>query len=163
MKIWISSIALSLVASLPWSVAAADHVKSLQFGGRYSERELARLFPGAKCRAHGQSDQSICTIPTTLLGRPTVAEAFRDKQDRLIDFTAFLPEADELDVTRVLTERFGQPETQQSGAAVVQIWRQAGSPTLKVESAVRNGELRINFYSRALAVNESPGLDPSDL
>ena len=94
MKIWISSIALSLVASLPWSVAAADHVKSLQFGGRYSERELARLFPGAKCRAHGQSDQSICTIPTTLLGRPTVAEAFRDKQDRLIDFTAFLPEAD---------------------------------------------------------------------
>jgi hypothetical protein len=163
MKIRNSSVAFWLIAFVSLSAGATDRVKSLQFGTAYGERELARLFPGATCRPHGQSGQSLCALPTTFLGRPTIAELFRDKEERLIDFTAYLPAADETDVTRVLATRFGQPEHDQRGSGVVTVWRQAGSPTLKVESGITNGELRINFYSRALAATGSSALDPNDL
>ena len=163
MKIRNSSVALWLITCVSLSAGATDRVKSLQFGTAYGEQELARLFPGATCRPHGQSGQSLCALPTTFLGRPTVAELFRDKEDRLIDFTAYLPAADEPDATRLLASRFGQPENDQRGNALVKVWRQAGSPTLKVESGITSGELRINFYSRALAPTGSPALDPNDL
>ena len=142
MKSGISKAICLAVLTLPLSTMAME-VKGLQLGAPYTEDQLSQSFPGAKCFPHGTTSLTYCSLPTTFLGRPTKAEVMRDKDYRLIDFTAFLPVSDEPGVLQVLNHRFGLS----SALGNKHIWQNAADGKVRIEAGIVNNQLRINFYS----------------
>jgi hypothetical protein len=163
MRTWISKAAICALAAAPLASVDATQVKGLQLGATYADEQLARTFPGARCVPHGKTALTYCVLPTTFLGRPTSAEVMRDKENRLIDFSAFLPVADEPAALRILTARFGKPQREERAGTVAHVWPEAENGDLRVEAARVNNELRINFYSHRLPAPELAPLDPNDL
>ena len=162
MKSWMSTIIFSSLIIMPLCVSAAQ-VKGLELGTPYSDQELTRAFPGSRCFPHGHTGLSYCVLPTTFLGRHTSAEIMRDKKQRVIDFTAYLPAADETGALKILTARFGQPENVKRGDAVAHVWPEAEDGTLRLEAGLVNNELRINFYSSKIQDQQNAPLQASDL
>jgi hypothetical protein len=163
MRTWISTAAAGLaLAIVPLSTVTAARVKGLHLGAQYGDEQLIRAFPGATCKPHGNRGLTYCVLPTTFLGRPTSAEVMRDKENRVVDFSAFLPIADESAAVEILTSKYGKPEREDRGRGVAHVWPEAGDG-LRVEAARVNSELRINFYTHKLASPALLPLDPSDL
>ena len=162
MRTWISVALFVGLASTPLLGSAAQ-VKGLELGQPYSNQQLARLFPGSKCFPHGRTGLTYCVLPTTFLGRTTSAEVMRDKKQRIIDFTSYLPVTDEQGVLEILTERFGKPQEVRRGNAVSHVWPAAQGGDLRLEVAVINNQLRINFYSANIPEPQSLPLQANDL
>lgn len=162
MKTWMSVGFCSALAIWPLLSSAAQ-VKGVELGQPYTDQQLARLFPGSKCVPHGRTDLTYCVLPTTFLGRPTSAEVMRDKKQRIVDFTAYLPAADESGAIEILTARFGKPEVDQRGEAIAHVWPAAQGGDLRLEAALVNNELRINFYSSKIPEPQFSPLQANDL